>query len=173
MGNSEASVNTKDCSMLSDFPGSISIDSQIINEILEGPTNPQFNNYDIFSDDDPQTNDDDIFSAVTELVDKLTNNIVKEITKENKKLTRKRSINRNNWQKNERKRAHQSVKAHVNSREKRVKPKKIKLTKDCFSNCKLKYLQKFNEIKQGKIFLDFYKLDTTGKHSFINGKSFL
>ena len=99
MGNNEASVNTEDCSMLSDFPGSISIDSQIINEILAGPTDPQFNNDNIFSDDDPQTNDDDIFSAVTELVDKLTNEVVKEITKENKKLTRKRSINRNNWQK--------------------------------------------------------------------------
>ena len=83
-------------------------------------------------------------------------------------MRRKRSINRDSWQKNKRKSAHQSGKAHFNSRGKEVEVKKINPTKDCFSNCKFKCRQKFNEIKQEKIFLDFYKFDTTGKHSFIN-----
>ena len=67
--------------------------------------------------------------------------------------------------------AAQSGKTHVNSRGKQVEAKRIKLTKDCFSKCKFKCRQKFNEAKQEKIFLDFYKLDTTGKHSFINQTS--
>ena len=80
-------------------------------------------------------------------------------------MTRKRSINRDNWKKNKMKKAYQSGKAHVNSRAKQVEAKK-----DCFSHCKFKCHQTFNEIKQ-KIFLDFYKLDATDKHSFINQTS--
>ena len=130
------------CSMLSDFSGLISPDSEILNEILERSINLQTIHDDIFSNDYPQTSDDDIFSAVTECVDQLINDVVKETTTEKKKLTRKRSINKYNQQKNTREKAYQSGKTYVNSKGKQIEEKKIKLTKGCFSNCKFKRRQK-------------------------------
>ena len=136
--NNEANVNAEECSMLSDSPRSNLLDSEIINEILEEPIYAQTNNDDIFFNDDPQTNSDSIFPAVLQYVNQLINDIVKKSTKEKKKMTRKHSINIDNWQKNNRKRAFQLGKVNVNIRGKHIEAKKVKLTKDCFSNCKFK-----------------------------------
>ena len=54
--------------------------------------------------------------------------------------------------------AYQSGKVHVNSRRKQVETKKIKPMEYYFFNCKWKCCQKFNKMKQEKIFLDFCKL---------------
>ena len=136
--NNEANVNAEECSMLSDSSRSNLLDSEIINEILEEPIYAQTNNDDIFFNDDPQTNSDSIFPAVLQYVNQLINDIVKKSTKEKKKMTRKHSINIDNWQKNNRKRAFQLGKVNVNIRGKHIEAKKVKLTKDCFSNCKFK-----------------------------------
>ena len=82
--NNKTSVHAEDCSMLLDFHGSISPESEIINEILEEPIDPETNNDYIFSNDDPQTNNDDIFSAAMECVEQPINDIVKGTTKEEK-----------------------------------------------------------------------------------------
>ena len=136
--NNEANVNAEECSMLSDSSRSNLLDSEIINEILEEPIYAQTNNDDIFFNDDPQTNSDSIFPAVLQYVNQLINDVVKKSTKEKKKMTRKHSINIDNWQKNNRKRAFQLGKVNVNIRGKHIEAKKVKLTKDCFSNCKFK-----------------------------------
>lgn len=96
--------------MLSDIPGSISLDSETINEILEGPI-------------DPQTNNENVFFAATKYKDQLINGFVKETTLEMKKMTIKRSMSRDNWKKNKRKRAYQSGKAHP-TEESRLKRKR-------------------------------------------------
>ena len=136
--NNEANVNAEECSMLSDSSRSNLLDSEIINEILEEPIYAQTTNDDIFFNDDPQTNSDSIFPAVLQYVNQLINDVVKKSTKEKKKMTRKHSINIDNWQKNNRKRAFQLGKVNVNIRGKHIEAKKVKLTKDCFSNCKFK-----------------------------------
>ena len=53
--------------MLSDFPESNSLDSEIINEIFEGPIDPQTNNDDIFPNDHSQTNIESLAECLTEL----------------------------------------------------------------------------------------------------------
>ena len=79
--------------MLSDSPRSNLLDSEIINEILEGPIYPQTNNDYIFFNDDPQTNSDNIFPAVLQYVNQLINDVVKKSTKEKKKMTGRGLIN--------------------------------------------------------------------------------
>ena len=75
--------------MLLDSPGLILLDSEVINKILEVPIDPQTNIDGIFSNDDLQTNNDNIFSAVMECVDQFIIDVVKETTKENKKNDKK------------------------------------------------------------------------------------
>ena len=88
-----------------------------------------------------------------------------------KPLTRKRSLNKENWEKNKRKRAHQSGDVYINSRGKYVQQKQIKMKKDCKSSCKFKCSEKISRDTQEKTFLDFYKMDTNAKHSYINKTS--
>ena len=83
--------------MFSDFPGLILLDSEIINEILERTIDPQTTIDDIFSNDNLQTNNDNIFSAVMECADQFIN-VVKETIKKKKKMARMHSINRGSWQ---------------------------------------------------------------------------
>ena len=83
--------------MFSDFPGLILLDSEIINEILERTIDPQTTIDDIFSNDNLQTNNDNIFSAVMECADQFIN-VVKETIKKKKKMARMHSINRCSWQ---------------------------------------------------------------------------
>ena len=87
--------------------------------------------------------------------------------KPTKKLTRKRSINKDQWMKNKRKKAHQSGEKYVNSRGKLVEAKTIISKKDC-SNCKNQCAEKISKEAQEKIFMEFHRLDTNGKHSFIS-----
>ena len=85
-----------------------------------------------------------------------------------KALTRKRSVNKEKWGKEKRKRAQQSGEAYVNSRGKYVEAKSIKIKKDSKSNCKFKCSEKISRVMQEHIFDDFYKMDVNDKHAFIN-----
>ena len=151
-------MNVEECSLVSDFPESLSFESDIINEIMEERINFE----------PPSV---DVSKEVKECIEKLLNDVEKVTQKAEKTLTRKLSLNQQDWERNKRKRAHQSGKAYINSRGKFVQAKDIKSKKDCNSGCKFKCCEKVNKVTQEKIFLDFYKLDSNGKHSFINQTS--
>ena len=91
--------------------------------------------------------------------------------KRKKKLTRKRSINKQNWAASKRNKSHKAGEEFISSREKKLRAEKIEMKKDFLSNCKFRCSEKINTKTQEEIFMDFYKLGTTGKHFFISQTS--
>ena len=153
-------MNAEECSLISDFPESMTMSfNSDINEIVEEILTSRLS-----------VVIDDVSKEVKECVEQLLNDIEKVTKKTERKLTRKRSLNPQDWEKNKRKRAHQSGDAYVSSRGKLIQAKEIKVKKDCNYSCKFKCCEKVNKATQNKIFLDFYKLDTNGKHSLLSIK---
>ena len=108
------------------------LQSDIINEIMEERINFE-------------TPSVDVSKEVKECIEKLLNDVEK-VTHKAEKLTRKRSLIQQDWERNKRKRAHQSGKAYINSRGKFVQAKEIKSKKDCNSGCKFKCCEKVNKV---------------------------
>ena len=109
---------------------------------------------------------EDVQSCIKDLLDS-----VKEKVKGKKKLTRKRSINKQNWAASKRKKSNVVGEEYINSRGKKIPAKKTEIKKGCLSNCKFRCSEKIDTKTQDEIFMDFYKLDTTGKHFFISQTS--
>ena len=84
---------------------------------------------------------------------------------------RKRSINKQNWAASKRKKSHKAGEEFISSRGKKLPAEKIEMKKDFLSNCKFRCSEKIDTKTQEEIFMDFYKLDTTGKHFFISQTS--
>ena len=105
----------------------------------------------------------DVKSCVNDLLDK--------VKKATKKLHRKQPINKNDWVVTKRKKAHEEGKEHTNGKGKVTAVKKIVSTKDCQNKCKFNCALKIDKERQKKIFGDFYKLNTNGKHAFISQTS--
>lgn len=137
---------TDDCSLIFSENESFSEVGDIVNDIF---------------------NDRKIELDVQECMNDLLESVEKEV-KTKKNLTRKRSIDFAEWQRNKRKRSHQAGEEYVSSRGKKVAAKSIKPKKDCVNNCKFKCTEKVDKNSREKIFMDFYKLDHSGKRNFIN-----
>ena len=101
----------------------------------------------------------DVKSYVNDLLDK--------VEKATKKLYRERPINKNDWVVTKSKKAHEEGKEHTNGKGKVIAAKKIVSTNDCQNKCKFNCALKIAKETQEKIFGDFYKLNTNGKHAFI------
>ena len=73
-----------------------------------------------------------------------------------------------NWVRNKRKKAHQTGHEYINGKGKLITAKSIQIKKDCASKCKFKCAENINKDTRERIFHEFYKLDTNGKHCYIN-----
>ena len=119
-------------SLLSSFPfeSSVSLDSDIINEILqerEQLLNESINSAEVL---------DDVKQCVNEILTRV-DGIVDSPKKRDRRD--KRSAVKDNWVRNKRKRAHQTGEAYINRRGKYVEEKKINEEKSCGSKCKFKF----------------------------------
>ena len=86
-------------------------------------------------------------------------------------MARKRSIKKQNWAASKRKKSHEAWEEYTSSRGKQIPAKKIEMKKNCLSICKFRCSEKIDTKTQEEIFMNFYKLDTTGKHFFISQTS--
>ena len=93
--------------------------------------------------------DEEIEADVQACMNDLLESVIQKADK-NKRLTRKRSIHKDDWERNKRKRAHQAGLEYVNIRGKKVEPKSIQSKKNCNDNCKFKCSETINKALQEK-----------------------